>query len=1229
MSTLGRFRRTGVMKKNLRFVGKIDLNKKLISVAIILLMVTVVMVGWVSHTLDDQGKTITNASEGEARASEQPKPQGDYGSGWIRDVDATWDYFNALNGTWDYDDEFFPDFATNSTGTIFAVFQQYDDEEGDNGIMLTYSSDGGVSWRGHFIHGVSYSYTVADDPKINETSPSIAIDPWSDRIYVAYEYWDSSKLSSIHVASALPSGLTTWNDTVVLQSYCPPMGFCSWANNPSIAVESRSSDAYVYVAYEHHSDLPKAEGIYVNGSTDQGVTWQSIHSIPALGYYLQPHLVINYGPRGVNDKRAYLTYVYGLNSTSMYEVRFESANGTSGSLINGGLSTVWPVRRVVYNATLRRITPAWPVIASTYGAETAVIAWEYNQGVTTGMDIGYATTSDGGNTWFYQVDLHSALGDEYRPQVATDGEGSTNPSVLGLYHITYLRDTPTGKAIVYQTRPYDFSLPWSRPVLISDSVALPSVKPIGLGLTTQVRPDGNWYPLAGWADFRDKECNIYVTTPGGNVSVGTFPDGLWFGIDGVAYNTRQLKSVAAGYSVYLNTTFYQYAGPGTRFAFLFWDDGGAQNHSFWMRPSEVSVTATFGAEYQVTIDTVPPTLEVQINGTPYQAPRSFWWPGGSEQSLNATSPQYSGSDTRYFWTRWSDSGAQDHTILVTGPETITAYFSTQYRIIISAHDGGGPLLGINVSIDGSFAGVTNYTGWLYSGSAHEFGVETPVNIGGTDYMFMDWDSGPTANPLNLTVSGPFNLSAHYQEMTEEPYFTVSVSPPSQQISPGQTTTYVVNVTSFNNYAGTVQLNLSGLPAPAQGTFDPASVVLTAGSSKLSTLTINNTLALADGTYSLEIMGTDGVMARSDYADLVVLTAPFFGVSATPLSVQILTGEKANYTITIQSFHNYTGNVTLNITGLPGSATAVFNPPYANLSAGSSETSNLTIGNTATVSDGTYTLTIVGNDSVLQDSCEVSLIVVGKGTINGTVVDQDNQPLSDATVELLSDSTVVDSTSTDSNGKFNFIEDAGQYTVRASMGGYQEDSEMVILAAGGEETVALKLYKILGSVTGRVRDEKTHEFIEGATVEVFDKNGNLLGSDTSNATGAFSIKELPLGTFDVRFTADGYKTKTLIDLHATETDNETDLGTVDLTPIPAPSVFGALASFWWIILIIIVIVVILLVLLAKRKKPREDLAGPEKPAEEERPPAESGAAERRTGEGPPPEGSGLAPPPNEE
>ncbi|MCJ2562824.1 MAG: carboxypeptidase-like regulatory domain-containing protein, partial [Candidatus Thermoplasmatota archaeon] len=333
---------------------------------------------------------------------------------------------------------------------------------------------------------------------------------------------------------------------------------------------------------------------------------------------------------------------------------------------------------------------------------------------------------------------------------------------------------------------------------------------------------------------------------------------------------EEMTAVPAG----LDIGIYVVTPSAERFVFLQWT-GDATGIDYTASDPIVmngpkTAIAQWTHEYYLTVD------------TSYGTPTGVGWYEDGTQA-------YAGLDTdtyvvipnveRYIFEGW-DVGAtgsdylQSDPILMDGPKTAYAAWLHQYWMIVRAEVGGTPLLGITVSTDAGVVGTTPYSEWFNDGMTDNIGVEDPADVGGTDYEFLYWDYGPTDNPVSYTVAGSATIIAEYQEIAV-PYFEVHISPVSRQIAAGDVTTYYVNVSSHNAYAGTVSLTLSGLVAPAQGTFDPTSVVLVADATEMSVLTISNTGSLTQTTHTLTVTGNDGTMTDGEDASLVVS-----GIAAT-------------------------------------------------------------------------------------------------------------------------------------------------------------------------------------------------------------------------------------------------------------------------------------------------------------------------------------------------------------
>src|ERR1043165_1667006 len=78
--------------------------------------------------------------------------------------------------------------------------------------------------------------------------------------------------------------------------------------------------------------------------------------------------------------------------------------------------------------------------------------------------------------------------------------------------------------------------------------------------------------------------------------------------------------------------------------------------------------------------------------------------------------------------------------------------------------------------------------------------------------------------------------------------------------------------------------------------------------------------------------------------------------------------------------------------------------------------------------------------------------------------------------------------------------------------------LVLLGIGGTTGAAQELY---GSVVGTVQDTSGGH-IPGATIQIVNRDTNLVLRAVSNATGAYTFTNVLPGTYDVKVTLQGFK-----------------------------------------------------------------------------------------------------------
>ena len=169
-------------------------------------------------------------------------------------------------------------------------------------------------------------------------------------------------------------------------------------------------------------------------------------------------------------------------------------------------------------------------------------------------------------------------------------------------------------------------------------------------------------------------------------------------------------------------------------------------------------------------------------------------------------------------------------------------------------------------------------------------------------------------------------------------------------------------------------------------------------------------------------------------------------------------------------------------------------------------------------------------------------------------DNGEEPFKDITVELLgADGSVVATTKTDTDGNYSFTGlDAGTYTVKVTKAGdiaeltQTEDPDGTKDSASGAITLNadnpvcenvnfgyIKKHAISGNVyldQNRDKTKNTGDFdLSGVTVKLLDKDGNVVGTTTTDADGKYSFTGLNDGTYTVQVD----KTGPLADKEQTE------------------------------------------------------------------------------------------------
>lgn len=155
--------------------------------------------------------------------------------------------------------------------------------------------------------------------------------------------------------------------------------------------------------------------------------------------------------------------------------------------------------------------------------------------------------------------------------------------------------------------------------------------------------------------------------------------------------------------------------------------------------------------------------------------------------------------------------------------------------------------------------------------------------------------------------------------------------------------YELSVVSYGGYTTTVQLACQGLPLGAACQFAANPLSLPAGQWQWLGLTIQTSANTPLGTYPILVTAGDGALTSQLTVRLVVAD---YSISVSPASLDVVTGNNANLTVTVSETPGWTDLVSLSCSVVPQTG------PFC--------------GPTGSYSAGTATVTLIAYNSPPQD-----------------------------------------------------------------------------------------------------------------------------------------------------------------------------------------------------------------------------------------------------------------------
>jgi len=260
---------------------------------------------------------------------------------------------------------------------------------------------------------------------------------------------------------------------------------------------------------------------------------------------------------------------------------------------------------------------------------------------------------------------------------------------------------------------------------------------------------GTWQAVfSHWSDGQPKTHQVTITGPSTYIAyfdaqflmtVTSSPvTGITLEVDGAPQVTEHQFWCDDG-SLHTVNALSPRPGPvgNSQYVYVSWSDGLGQSHTILCDGPNV-YTANYRLEYQITITTNPPGLQVRVDSITRNAPYTVWWVDGSVHNIEAISPQdFVPGSSRYEWASWSDAGARQHNITISDAEdTYVAIFNLYYKVTITTD----PIIGLDIEADATIY-PTPYVAWWREATIHTVDVPTPQNIAaGERYEYDQWSS---------------------------------------------------------------------------------------------------------------------------------------------------------------------------------------------------------------------------------------------------------------------------------------------------------------------------------------------------------------------------------------------------------------------------------------------------------------------------------------------------------
>jgi subtilisin family serine protease len=131
-------------------------------------------------------------------------------------------------------------------------------------------------------------------------------------------------------------------------------------------------------------------------------------------------------------------------------------------------------------------------------------------------------------------------------------------------------------------------------------------------------------------------------------------------------------------------------------------------------------------------------------------------------------------------------------------------------------------------------------------------------------------------------------------------FTVTAAPASQTVNAGGSTSYTISVNSIGTFTGSVTLTFSASNASLAGSFSPGTVMVPAGGTATSTLSVSTQTGMTAGSYPVTIRGAASSETHSTTVAVEIAPPDLVVTAVNSLSSTVAPGDPLNISNTAQN-----------------------------------------------------------------------------------------------------------------------------------------------------------------------------------------------------------------------------------------------------------------------------------------------------------------------------------------